>query len=487
MSEKIYDAIVIGGGFNGLAAAACLARAGKATLLLEASDNFGGRLAAVSDDKSFPLPLGPQTLFALDPVLIRQMRLAKAGLKFAVRDMPLVGLRSDGKHLVLTRNARATASNIAVHSKHDAEMWPQFQRELFDLGRALRPFWSGTEETVDAKARETFERLSRTAAMAWLDSWFDSDTLKSTLVFDATADGYSAIAPGSALAFVWRASQEMSGLQGAVAFPLGGFAAFAQVAIKAAYNAGAEMRTGALVQSLLLNGAVACGVKLSSGEEIFSRGVLSSLTWGETFASFLPPLTEGIVKSSALKHAAGSLAEAKLVFALNKNPLPVAPNLPSVARFVIAEKPETYAEGEMAARNGALASELPMEVVIAMAPDDGLAPTDRCVVSVLIRPVPSQPKTPWSELKPVLTDRVKAALARYFPNLPGAVTQTAVQTPDERPAFAVRDSRFTAKPASQISSSISGLYFCGPDSDPMTAVSGNAACIAAGMAAEALK
>ena len=135
MSDKIYDAIVIGGGFNGLAAAACMARAGKATLLLEASDKFGGRLMAVSDDKSFPLPLGPETLFALDPALIRQMRLAKAGMKFAVRDMPLVGLRLDGKHLVLTRNARANAGNIAVHSKHDAEMWPRFQRELFDLGR----------------------------------------------------------------------------------------------------------------------------------------------------------------------------------------------------------------------------------------------------------------------------------------------------------------------------------------------------------------
>jgi phytoene dehydrogenase-like protein len=323
--------------------------------------------------------------------------------------------------------------------------------------------------------------------MAWLDSWFESDTLKSTLVFDATADGYSAIAPGSALAFVWRASQEMSGLQGAVAFPLGGFAAFAQVAIKAAYSAGVEMRTGALVQILLLDGAVACGVKLSSGEEIHSRTVLSSLTRGETFASFLPPLTEGIVKSSALKHATGSLAEAKLVFALNTDPLPVAPNLPSVARFVIAEKPETYAEGEMAARNGNLASELPMEVIIETAPDEAFVATDRCVVSALVRPVPSQPTTPWSELKPVLTDRVKAALARYFPNLPGAITRTAVQIPDEPPAFAVRDSRFTAKPASQISSSISSLYFCGPDSDPMTAVSGNAARVAAAMATEALK
>jgi phytoene dehydrogenase-like protein len=483
MSKSSYDAIVIGGGFSGLAAAACLARAGKSVVVLEASHHLGGRCAVVSKDDGFRLPQGPQTLFALEPALIKSAGLVKAGLKFAVRDMPLVSVRAEGRHIVFTRNARVTAANIAVYSKRDAEIWPRYQHELFDLGRALRPFWGGSQAVLKPKVREAFDRLARTSAMAWLDFWFESEALKAALVFDATADGQSMLEAGSALAFVWRASQEMSGLQGAVAFPRGGFHAFAQMMIASAQNAGTEIRTGSVVQSVLMDGMAAAGVRLNTGEEIYVHTVLSSLPRSTVFQRFLPPLTSGIAASQRL--GKNPISEARIVVALNAKPQPALSALPLVARFVVAERPESYVEAEMAARNGVLGSELPMEIVIQTALNETLVPEGQHIVSAIIRPVPSKPQTPWAELQSSLVERVKITLARIFPDLPGAITRIAVQTPDDLPPVTVESGRLTVLPAQRIASPVDGLYFCGADAEPMTAVSGSAARIAAALASGA--
>ncbi len=97
------DAIVIGGGIGGLAAAAYLRRAGGSVTLLEAADALGGACRKA------------QALHALDPRLVSDLSLARRGLKFAARDLPTIGLRQDGRHLVLSRDPHAAARAIAVH------------------------------------------------------------------------------------------------------------------------------------------------------------------------------------------------------------------------------------------------------------------------------------------------------------------------------------------------------------------------------------
>ncbi|HEY5338054.1 MAG TPA: NAD(P)/FAD-dependent oxidoreductase [Rhizomicrobium sp.] len=485
MSElRKSDAIVVGGGVSGLVAAAYLARAGKKVLLLEARDKFGGLCESAPLGEGFSAPLA-HLLYALDPRVVKELKLARRGLAFAARDMALVGLRSDGKHIVIQRDVHATAANIAVHSQRDASAWPRFRRELFDLALALRPLWweRNGEQPRDNVCRR-LEHLSRVGAAAWLDSWFETDALKATLCFDATEGGLSTLEPGSALALVWRAAQEMSGLQGAVAQAQGSSLVNALVA--AARAAGAELRTGARVVEVLSDGTSIAGIRLETGEIVSAPQVLCSLSRRRTLSDLVLPPAAGIAQGEILARSMAPTAQAKVVLAVRGFPAFGGIAVPRAARFILADRLETYASAEMAARSGGLASELPMEIVLPSVNDATLAPAGQHIVSLLLRPVPRQPAEGWAKLKPVLAARAIQAFERLGSDLSGRIAAADVLTSDDFEKRCYEDphtnvDRMLAKPESRIATPLSGLLLCGADAEPVPAVSGRAARIAASM------
>jgi phytoene dehydrogenase-like protein len=489
MSEaSAYDAIVIGGGASGLIAAAYLARGGKRTLLLEARDGFGGVEAASVAADGFSIPLGAPTLAALDPLVTKQLKLTRHGLTFAVRDMPLVGLRGDGKHIVIQRDARATAANIAIHSRQDAEIWPRFRRELFGLARALRPFWSGaSRHSLGPALQQALDRMMRQGAMAWLDSWFESEALKTTLAFDATTNGLSVLEPGSALTLVWNAAQEMCGLQGAVAQPRGGMAAVVAALISAAQKAGVELRSGMDVRALVQDGAKAAGVRLASGETISAQTVVSSLSRRKTL-DLLDPLAGGIASAAVIALSSAFSGEARVTLLLKSPPAFGGVHVPRNGRFVLAERSENYVDAEMAARAGRLADDPPFAFVVPTSVDDSLVPPGQHILSILARPVPRDPQTPWPQLKAELATRIVSALGRHIADLPEQISRVEIFTPDDmKTQYGADPARPTVDhmlaPAQQnIETPIAGLLLCGADTEPVAAISGRAARLAAAMA-----
>ena len=108
------DVIVIGAGIGGLAAAAYLARGGLSVVVLEARNRIGGLCTTAPFGEGFSAPLVAHALYALDPRVVKELKLAKKGLRFAVRDMPLVGLRPDGRHVVLARDAHRHGARAGV-------------------------------------------------------------------------------------------------------------------------------------------------------------------------------------------------------------------------------------------------------------------------------------------------------------------------------------------------------------------------------------
>jgi phytoene dehydrogenase-like protein len=476
-----YDAIVIGGGVSGLVAASYFAKARKKVLLLEEKDWLGGRCARASSGDGPAISTGPQTLHALDPLVVRDLNLLRRGLRFAGRELPLVGVRADGKPIILSRNIHDTAASILPHSSADAAQWPRFRNELFELARAMRPLWWESRGALPEDVKKPkIERIARMGASAWLDTWFESEVLKAALCFDATAGGLSLAEPGSALSLLWRAAQEMSGLQNAVVVPAGGMTAFVEILVAAAKDAGCDLRTGAEVVAIILDDNRVAGVRLHSGESCFAPVVFSTAGLNHTASGLLPPGAFGFARSADLCRIS-PLAEARVTLVLSNKPQLGA--VPSACRFVVAEKTEAYLSAELAARNGAIGDELPVEFVIPTVADSSLAPLGQHFVFAHTRPVPRSPADGWASLRPVLAAKVIAALDKVMPNLSRDVSRVEVLTPDDVAADAgTSATRLLMSTADRVQTPISGLFLCGADAEPVSAISGRAARIAAGLA-----
>ena len=463
-----FDAVVIGAGANGLAAAAYLARAGQRVILVEALDRAGGSCAPLALAEGFSASLAP-ALYALDARMVKELKLASRGLKFAERDMPLVGLRSDGKHLVLGRDTHASARSIAAHSQADAKAWKPFRRELFSFGRAMRKLW-----WEEGAAAPRFESFSRMSAAAFLDSWFESDALKAALAFDATDGGLSPLEPGSALVLAWRAAQEMCGLQAAVAAIARGPQVLTEMLIEAALAAGAEIRTGAAVAKILVVDGAASGVELVSGERIAAHAVFSSLTRQRTLATLLPAGEAGFAQALP----APRTGSAMIALALKSFPQFAGNAIPRNARFIFADRLESHVAAHSAAAAGRLPHELTMELTIPSAADPSLAPLGQHVASVVVRPVPL-----GVDAKQLGTETI-VALNRAAPGLSQQIAAVTVLTPsDIARRFGIETggaSQLGASWSERLATQVRGLMVL---EGPMAAVSGRAGRIAASLVA----
>ena len=426
-----HDAIVIGADVAGLAAAACLAKAGKRVLLLE-------REAAPAE------PIGP--VYALDPMLVSQLKLAKKGLRFVQRDLPLAF--PSPEMTVLGRDTHDAALALAALGTNDARAWALFRRELYSLARALRGWWwSGLGEGAPvwvlehAKNKARFARLRLMGADAFLAEHFESEALIAALLFDASAGGFHVSEPGSALALVWRAAQEMAGLEGAAAIPAPGTLIWSL--LKAVGDT--DFRCCAEVSAILTGEGRVTGVRLKSGEKLRAGLVLSSLDRSVT-----------MVLAGAPPAPAPRIGEARLLISL-KEKIAFPP-----IRLIHAERPDIFADAHEAARLGRLSPELPMEFA-AMAPDR---------IAVTVRPVPAMLSR---ENRVQLAARGLKELTRLVPGAAALVRDLRFQI--SAPARASLN-HLVAPPLARVQTPFTGLYLCGAAAEPVTSLSGHAARIA---------
>jgi len=462
-----YDAIVIGGDIGGLVAAAYLARTGRKILLLEAGDTLGGSCRTSTSLPGVRAAAGAQTLFALDPRVVKDLNLTRRGLKFAIRDMPLVSLRQGGSDLVLPREMHAAARAIAAHSPADAEAYKRFHAEVSALARAMRPWWWENAATPPRPAstgqRRLLEQLKATSAVALLTERFESDALRATLAFDIP----SPLEPGSALAFVWRASQEMCGLQGAVATPMGGMPAVAELLAVTTQETGVEVRTRARVARLILAGNAASGIDLVSGESVFAPTILCSLSRRKTLLDLAPIAAAGFDKTFALRRDAPQSTDATILFLLNAPPVLGGDGVARTSRFIIGGQ-----EGFPANYDA-----LMIEAVVPSSADPTIAPAGQYLLSVRVSglPVAEVAKQP-----PALVERVVAALEPHATHLRERIIGVGVRPSSEANGFDV--ARLLSSYAERVETPIRGLFLCGASAEPMDAISGRAGRIAADIA-----
>ncbi len=444
-----YDAIVIGASVGGLAAAALLAQQGARVLLLEK------RLAP-------PEPAGP--LFALDPVLVESLGLAQHGLAFRRRALGLLLWDAEEKDLLLPAEPRATARALARHSGADAELWSVFHSDLAAQGRALRRWWfqphsgSSAEAVLAGRAaRARFAHDSLMGADAVIARSFESPRLVAALLHDALGGGLAPSEPGGALALVWRAAQQMAGVQAALALPERGSLI---AALKSA--CGAERRFGAQVAQIAVTRGGA-GVRLEDGERIEAGAVLSSLPRAKT------ERLAGLNRPAAAR----AVGEARILLTLAEG-YALPPALPE-ARALLAMTPQDYADAHEAARAGRLAPLLPLSLVA-----DG---PRRLVLSLPLAPV--APEGGWPAFQASIAAAAIKSLRRHLPGLGAALTGVTVTPPR---AYARTGLAHLLAPAlARAATGVERLYLCGEEAEPVPCVSGRAGRFAAYFAARALE
>jgi phytoene dehydrogenase-like protein len=443
MTETRYDAVVIGAGVGGLAAAALLAKAGRHTLLVERQPALFGTG-------------GPATLAALDPRLAKTLKLAKNGLGFAARDLPLAA-----PNLLLSRDRHATARSLAALMPTDAAAYTAWRREIFALAKALRPAWWDGQAVRDVPLkpvqRALFERLKVSSAAAFLAARFESETLRAALAFAVAECGAIPFEPGSALALLWSAAQEANGAQGAVSLPKGGSLALLRALADVAQKVGAEVRTAVPVARLVTNAGAVTAVELAAGEIIETPLIFSALGRRHTLGSLLPTGEIGLGAARALSRPVEEIGIATLVFTLSA---PLTLPAPADARFVIAEKPETYEAAFAEARAGRNAGEPVLELVRE-------EPT-----RFAVRVWPVTPSYPRSDLVRTVTLMIERH-ASGFANL---VTSADLFEPETTAPVTLE--RLLAGAEARIATPLRGLYLVGADAEPANAISGRAARLA---------
>src|SRR5215813_2862642 len=293
-----YNAIIIGGGHNGLVTAAYLARAGKKVLVLEKRELIGG--CAVTEEiwPGYRVSTASYLTSLMQERIVRELELEKHGYRVDAKDPAFFSAFPDGRHFFMWQDRSKTLQEISKFSRRDAEVYPQYEDQLERLAVVVEDlllttpphFPPATMDLVDylrlagklralgAKDIVALIKVFTQSAADFLDEWFESEQVKVTLATDGVigANG-GPRSPGTAYILLHHCMGGVAGHRGLWGFVRGGMGAVSESIAASARAKGAEIRTGAAVAQILTRNGRVRGVVLSTGEEIEAKVVASNL------------------------------------------------------------------------------------------------------------------------------------------------------------------------------------------------------------------
>jgi phytoene dehydrogenase-like protein len=454
-----YDAIIIGGGHNGLVAAAYLARAGQRVVVLERRPVVGG--AAVSER-----PFGPEYTVTslsyvvswLSPQMVRDLDLIRYGYHVYPQG-PYFAPRRDGRFLSLPDDPAARHAEIAKFSKKDADAYDGWERWFAGLGRLVGPLLQqippklGSKRPADLLAQAALARQLRgvdvraafdltrlfTASLAdVVEERFESDAMRGVLSVSGVIGMWAG--PRSAgTAYVMlhhHIGDAVEGHTGAWGFARGGMGAISNAIAESARAAGAEIRTSAPVSRIVTAGGRVRGVVLASGEEVIAPVVVATVHPKIAFLEMIEPdvLPDDFVADiSAYQSRSGTV---KVNFAIDRLPTFAAhpaydPQIHG-GTIVLSESLDEVERAFQDASSGR-AAELPFaDICIPSVFDDSLAPEGHHIVSAFTQWVPSSfADTPDTDALTGYADRVTARIEAVAPGFANSIVGRQVIGPHE--------------------------------------------------------
>ena len=449
-----YDAIVIGGGHNGLVNAAYLARAGKRVLVLERRHLVGGATVTEEIYPGFKYSVCSYVVSLLRPEIIRELDLPSHGLEILPLNSTVTPL-PNGDYLARWADHDHTRRELYRHSARDAEAYDDYGKLMYHLAFAVKPIMAMVPPDPTSLSpkdlrgllklgrhfrslgEERFHALFKLMTMSasdFLDEWFETEPLKATMSASGIIGTFlGPRSPGTAYVLLHHYMGEIDGAFRAWGFARGGTGAIAEAIAGAARRFGAEIRTEAGVARVTVKNGRATGVVLESGDEISARIVVSGLDPKRTFLKLIEAdqLPTDFVDSIRRFKIRGSSGKVNL----SLSELPNFTCLPGEGphlRGAISISPSVdYLERAYDdAKYGDFSRRPYMDIIIPSMIDPGMAPPGKHVMSIFVQYAPSDLKGGWDETRrEAFGDAVIDTLAQYAPNLPGAILHRQVLTP----------------------------------------------------------
>ncbi len=459
-----YDAIIIGGGHNGLVSAAYLARAGLRTLVLEKRHVLGG--AAVTEElfPGFRFSVFSYVVSLLRPEIIRDLDLPKHGLDILPLDGTFTPLQpgrgpkaGGGDYLWRVNDHGRTIRELRRWSAVDAEAYEEYGQLMVEMARFIKPILSITPpdltsldprpllplaglarrfQQLPQRQQAVFVQLMTMSASDFLDQWFETDPLKATMGASGIIGTYQGVkSPGTAYVLLHHYMGEIDGAFRAWGIPKGGTGGVSNAIGSAARALGAEIRTEAPVARVLVRDGRAVGVVLESGEEIKAQSILSSLDARRTFIGLL----ESGTLEPSFEEAVGRFkfrgSSGKVNLAVDR--LPEFKSLPGAGehlRGAISFSP-SIDEMETAyddAKYGQFSRKPYIDMIIPTLVDPSMAPPGKHVISCFVQYAPYKlaPELgTWDDQREAFGDAVIDRIAEFAPNIRDIILYRNVQTP----------------------------------------------------------
>ena len=474
MAER-YDAVIIGGGHNGLISAAYLARAGMRTLVLERRHVLGG--AAVTEElyPGFRFSVFSYVVSLLRPEIIRELQLPRHGLDILPLDGTFTPLHAGsgpkarpgarpsdvagtGDYLWRVNDHGRTVRELRRWSATDAEAYEEYGQLMVEMARFIKPILGITPPDLTSldprpllpltgllrsfqhlpeRQQAVFVQLMTMSAADFLDQWFETDPLKATMSASGIIGTYLGVrSPGTAYVLLHHYMGEIDGAFRAWGIPKGGTGGISNAIGSAARALGAEIRMEAPVERILVRDGRAVGVALEgSGEEIHAGVVLSSVDARRTFLSLLEPGSLDAEFEEEIRRFKFRGSSGKVNLAVDRLPeFTCLPGTGEHLRGAISFSPSVD-DMERAyddAKYGHFSAKPYIDMIIPTLVDPTMAPPGKHVISCFVQYAPYKlaPELgTWDDQREAFGDAVINRISEFAPGFKESILFRNVQTP----------------------------------------------------------
>ena len=510
----MLDALIIGGGHNGLVCANYLAQRGMKVRVLERRSVVGGAAVTEEFHPGFRNSVASYTVSLLNPKVIADLDLHNNGLKIVHRRVNNLWPHRDGNYLAFVLGSENLKQEIALFSQNDANALDRYFRDINMVAELIREFLLTAPPNAGGGVRDVFKAIQignkfrklslederivldvfTKSVSDFLDLYFENTHVKAAFAFDGIVGNYADTqSSGSAYILMHHAFGEVNGEKGVWGHAIGGMGAITQAMAKSARKKGVEIETNQSVEEVMIKDGRAYGVRLENGEIIEAKTIVSNLNPSLLFNKLVARENLPTDFANRMQHYKNSSGTFRMNLALNALPRFTCLEKQSRATsdhltggIILAPTMDYLDQAYRDAKSSGWSAAPIVEMLIPSTLDDSLAPDGQHVASLFCQQF--DPDVDWDTHRDEVADLIIDTVEAYAPGFKKSIVGRQVLSPlDLERVFGLTngdimhgklslDQIFSARPVlghGNYRSPVKGLYMCGSGTHPGGGVTGD--------------